>query len=265
MGTVFSTIKNKMYGKILYQAPNPPSYTQLPSEIEFIKGEESDSILASVFINNGVDTTILYSHGNACDMGDIYSSMKSLAIHLKTNIVLYDYPGYGQSSGTPNDVTISSGIEKVWEHYNKKIGGKWIIYGTSLGSGPSCHLASVLSNNTDPMKKSYAGLLLECPLSSVISAVIPEPISYTSSSLDSFPNYSYICNVDKPTFIIHGTEDRVIAHKSSESLANKIDQKYLYKFWSVEGAGHNDIQYVIGYDKFVAKVQKFIAHCVANA
>ncbi|KAG6585263.1 Alpha/beta hydrolase domain-containing protein 17A, partial [Cucurbita argyrosperma subsp. sororia] len=43
--------------------------------------------------------TVLYSHGNAADLGQIHHLLVQLSLHLGVNIMGYDYSGYGQSSG----------------------------------------------------------------------------------------------------------------------------------------------------------------------
>ncbi|CAN0838492.1 Alpha/beta hydrolase domain-containing protein 17B [Linum grandiflorum] len=43
--------------------------------------------------------TLLYSHGNAADLGQMYELFIELRAHLRVNIMCYDYSGYGASSG----------------------------------------------------------------------------------------------------------------------------------------------------------------------
>jgi len=41
--------------------------------------------------------------------------------------------------------------------------------------------------------------------------------------------------------IVHGTVDSIISFKDGEKLANKVKKEYLYEFYGIEGANHNDI------------------------
>ena len=43
--------------------------------------------------------TIIFSHGNATDIGQMRDFLLDLRKRLKVNIVAYDYSGYGLSSG----------------------------------------------------------------------------------------------------------------------------------------------------------------------
>ncbi len=47
----------------------------------------------------GANRTLLFSHGNAEDLGMMYKRMKDLALVLCVNILAYDYTGYGLSKG----------------------------------------------------------------------------------------------------------------------------------------------------------------------
>ncbi|KAF1742715.1 hypothetical protein MXB_5338, partial [Myxobolus squamalis] len=89
--------------------------------------------------------TILYSHGNASDLGHHYNILMELGIFLNCNIVSYDYSGYGLSTGVPSEQNIIKNIEKVYNFMvqNLKIEKHSIIlYGHSLGSVPTINLAS---------------------------------------------------------------------------------------------------------------------------
>ncbi|KQJ95292.1 hypothetical protein BRADI_3g16300v3 [Brachypodium distachyon] len=43
--------------------------------------------------------TVLYSHGNAADLGQLYDLFVQLKVNLKVNLMGYDYSGYGASTG----------------------------------------------------------------------------------------------------------------------------------------------------------------------
>ncbi|CAN0838491.1 Alpha/beta hydrolase domain-containing protein 17B [Linum grandiflorum] len=63
--------------------------------------------------------TLLYSHGNAADLGQMYELFIELRAHLRVNIMCYDYSGYGASSG--------KNIDKI-RHVNCPV---LVIHGTS--------------------------------------------------------------------------------------------------------------------------------------
>lgn len=59
----------------------------------------------------------------------------------------YDYSGYGASSGKPSEVNTYADIEAVYQCLQTEYGVSqedMILYGQSVGSGPTLHLASRL-------------------------------------------------------------------------------------------------------------------------
>ena len=59
--------------------------------------------------------TILFSHGNACDLSSIYPFLIDLSTQLKADVVAYDYSGYGRSEGSPSEEEIYSDVEQVMD------------------------------------------------------------------------------------------------------------------------------------------------------
>ena len=61
-----------------------------------------------------------------------------LGTRLKVNIMSYDYCGYGQSSGKPNESNLNKACfacyEKMKERYNLRP-EQIILYGQSIGTG----------------------------------------------------------------------------------------------------------------------------------
>ena len=87
--------------------------------------------------------TILYSHGNAEDLSGLRYRLPQFPAH-GYGIIAYDYEGYGASGGTPSEENVYRDAERVWRYLveEKKIPAERIVlYGRSLGSGPSCYLA----------------------------------------------------------------------------------------------------------------------------
>ena len=64
--------------------------------------------------------------------------IKCLGTRLKVNIMSYDYCGYGQSSGKPNESNLNKACfacyEKMKERYNLRP-EQIILYGQSIGTG----------------------------------------------------------------------------------------------------------------------------------
>lgn len=98
----------------------------------------------------GATYTIIYSHGNATDIGAMFVMFAMMALSLKVNVVGYDYTGYGASMKNnvrPTERQTYKDIETVynWCVETKLVtdpAKEVILYGQSVGSGPSVYLAS---------------------------------------------------------------------------------------------------------------------------
>lgn len=58
----------------------------------------------------------------------------------------YEYPGYGQSSGSPSDINVIKCIKLGYQFLVQELGfhaTKIIVYGYSIGSGPSVTLVRI--------------------------------------------------------------------------------------------------------------------------
>jgi len=172
--------------------------------------------------------TILYSHGNAEDLGhaaDLYDQLQQRGFGL----VAYDYPGYGQSSGTPSQQSCQRAIQTVWDHLRAAgvSADSIILVGRSVGSGPSTWLAA---------KQQPAGLILISPFTSIHAVRIPIPIFLG----DKFPNLKIISRTSTPLLVIHGELDELIDSSHGRKLvaASPATDK---AFYLVPNADHNNI------------------------
>ena len=66
--------------------------------------------------------TILFSHGNAEDLGMIYDWFLQLSIELNVNIFSYDYAGYGQSTRIePTEASVFADIESAFAYMQREL------------------------------------------------------------------------------------------------------------------------------------------------
>ena len=137
--------------------------------------EEEEYYIPAFFLRRkGAKVTILFSHGNAEDLGMMYRRMKDMAMIFCANILAYDYTGYGLSKPThisPSEAMCYRNIEAAYHHLTQVMkipSNEIILYGRSLGSGPSCHLAK----KTAVEGESVAGLILHSPFLSIYRIVL---------------------------------------------------------------------------------------------
>lgn len=186
--------------------------------------------------------TILYSHANAEDLGCIYPWCKYLAKHLKVNIFAYDYTGYGlaKDQGPPNENQCYADIDAAYDYlrYHLDIPASQIVlYGRSLGSGPSCYLAAETSLATD--EDTVGGLILHAPFLSVFRIVLESGCTLMG---DQFPNIDFVPSIDTPTLLIHGKVDKVVPVSHSMSIYQALAPESKTPPLFIEDMGHNNVQ-----------------------
>jgi len=186
----------------------------------------------------GATLTFLFSHGNAEDLGMMYGRMKEMARVLGVNVLAYDYTGYGLSSGQPSEEMCYRNIEAAYNYLriDRNIPSSHIIlYGRSLGSGPSCHLAKLTADKGE----SVAGLILHSPFLSIYRIVMDVGFSLVG---DMFRNKDNAQGIRCPVLIIHGTKDEVVPFWHGDELLRSFPtQCRAEPFWA-DGLGHNSIE-----------------------
>lgn len=106
-----------------------------------------------------------------------------------------------------------------------------LLFGRSLGSGPTIDLAARLG-------KSCGGVVLISGLASCLRVVLGS--SHKSLKFDMFQNIDKIDKILVPVFCVHGTLDNVVPFEHGLELCRKA--KYpLLPLW-VRDAGHNNLE-----------------------
>ncbi len=172
--------------------------------------------------------TILWSHGNAQNLASLTFTMDGLH-QMGFGVMAYDYPGYGESSGEPSEEGCYVAVRMAYDFLLEKetMPEQIVLIGQSVGTGPTCHLASEVPNG---------GVILISPFLSAFRVMTKIPLFPG----DRFNNLTRIREFDTPLLIIHGQNDQVIPQWHGQRLyeESKSESK---TFVSVENAGHNDL------------------------
>ena len=188
--------------------------------------------------------TILFSHGNAEDLGMMFGRMKELAKKLSVNIMAYDYTGYGMSlplGEKPSENMLYRNIDAAYEYLTqvrKAPPSSIILYGRSLGGGPACYLAA----KTAMQGQSVGGLILHSAFLSVYKVVTDMNGLDMRMVGDMFHNEKRAKNIRCPTIIIHGKRDVVVPFWHAPRLLSAIPPECRWKPLYVEDLGHNSIE-----------------------
>ncbi len=224
---------------VVFQPPRC-AYDAHLDDLIWLKTESHRLFPALHFSVNNSQLTILYSHGNAEDLGLTRPWLILLAKELNINLMTYEYEAYGLSKGTEASETLC--YENIDAAYAYLINrgthpSNIVLFGRSLGSGPSCYLANRLAGTGI----NIGGLILQSPLLSVFRVLID--LRFTLPG-DMFPNIDYITGVKCPVLVIHGTADEVVPFWNGESLFLAIPDEWKANPLWIHGAGHNDVEKV---------------------
>ncbi|XVE85676.1 hypothetical protein DITRI_Ditri17bG0109900 [Diplodiscus trichospermus] len=259
MGTATSS----MAAKFAFFPPDPPSYKIVVDEasgkmrisdvsqrenVEVLKlsTKRGNEIVAMYVKNPSASLTVLYSHGNAADLGQMYHIYTELSVHLNVNLMGYDYSGYGQSSGKPSEQDTYADIEAAYKCLEETYGVKQedtILYGQSVGSGPALELATRLPN--------LRAVILHSPILSGLRVMYPVKRTFW---FDIYKNIDKIPLVDCPVLVIHGTEDEVVDFSHGKQLWELCKEKY-EPLW-LKGGNHCNLEL---YPEYLRHLRKFIS------
>ncbi|KAK4369843.1 hypothetical protein RND71_009318 [Anisodus tanguticus] len=248
--------------KFAFFPPDPPTYEVSKDEdngrvcfsgitadknvnVHLLDTKGGNKIVATFWKHPNGRFTLLYSHANAADLGQMIDLFVELRAHLRVNIMCYDYSGYGGSSGKPSEFNTYHDIEAVYNCLKSEYSIKQediILYGQSVGSGPTLHLASHLQR--------LRAIVLHSAILSGIRVLYPVKMTFW---FDIFKNIDKIQKVSCPVLVIHGTSDEVVDFSHGKQLWELAKEKY-DPLW-VEGGGHSNLE---TFPEYIKHLHKFI-------
>jgi len=202
------------------------------TEVE-IETSNGDRITSWWHPPENTESVVIFFHGNGSSVYDgrfIYEHL----IAQGFGVLGAEYPGYPDSSGTPNQTSIISAAHAQYDFIaGQGVSGESIhIYGTSLGAAVASQLAAT---------RKTGKLVLEAPFNSMLDMVkMRMPIfGFKPLVKDKWESDKQLENIDVPILWLHGTEDRVIPHSEGLKLYNGYNGK---KFeFTIVGDSHVDL------------------------
>jgi pimeloyl-ACP methyl ester carboxylesterase len=173
----------------------------------------------------------LFLHGNAGNVTHRAAHIQEI-VAAGSSVLVLDYRGYGRSSGTPTEQGLYRDSEAGYifllgKGYRSE---RIILQGESLGTAVAIDLAS---------RRPCAGLILEAPFTSA-SDVAGIVVPYVGPLLvRSFNSVAKMPWIRAPKFFMHGDHDQIVPYRLGQQLFSAAQEPKT--FWTVPGAGHNDI------------------------
>jgi fermentation-respiration switch protein FrsA (DUF1100 family) len=176
---------------------------------------------------------VLLAHGNGGNLSHRGKAAAELRAALGAGVLMFDYPGYGNSTGRPSEAGCYAAGEAAYQWLTgvQQIpANRIILCGESLGGGTAVELAT---------RHEHRALVLVFSFTDLPSAAKYHfPFLPTRTLMSTrFDNLSKIGRCHRPVFLIHGTDDRVVPFDHAERLlAAANEPKQLLR---VEGGGHD--------------------------
>ena len=197
------------------------SWTEPPEELHaqdvWLSLADGTRIHAWWCVPDGWEPTkgaVLYSHGNAGNLSHRAEGVRRWLALLGRAVLLYDYPGYGRSTGKPSERGCIASADAGFDWIVKAQGvtpEQVVLHGGSLGCALAIELATRLP---------YRALILVSPFTSVPSMARKQYPWLPAGPFirNRFDNLARIGKTRGRLFLAHGTADRYVPFTMGEQV-----------------------------------------------
>lgn len=165
------------------------------------------------------DNVLLFFHGNA---GNISHRRDSIEIfhRLGLNVFIFDYRGYGQSEGKPDEQGLYRDANAAWHYLTEDKGfdaDSIILFGRSLGGAVAAKLAAEVQAQ---------GLMLESTLSSAreFAREVFKILSRLVVIRYDFNTLKHIQKVNCPVLVLHSPDDEIMPYRLGRKVYESANQ-----------------------------------------
>jgi hypothetical protein len=192
---------------------------------------------------------IMFCHGNAGNISHRLDNIR-LLLENKLQVFIFDYRGYGKSSGKPSEKGLYLDGLAAYdylvqeEHFPPD---HIILFGRSLGASIAIDVSlkrdarSIIIEGAFTSTKDMAKTLL---LFNLLSPLLPA----------HYDNLKKVAHVNLPKLIIHSEDDEIVPFSMGQKLFDA--SKAPRYFFRLKGAGHNDT-YVVGGEEYFQTIVSF--------
>lgn len=197
----------------------------------------------------------IHFHGNACDIGQISICAGRESQAFNAHYLIVEYPAYGISHGSPNEVVFNEIALAVHEFITETLhipSHQIVIIGRSIGTGPACFLAGHLQS----IGKAPFALMLQSPFASINDAASDLLGGISCCLINRWENHYYLVNdqqlsstIKCPVLFIHADQDKIINISHSQTLHEQrlklglLSSLYIQKSDAIYIKGHNYFDY----------------------
>lgn len=198
---------------------------------------------------SGNSALMLFCHGNAGNISHRLDNIRRLH-DTGLDVFIFDYRGYGQSSGRISESGFYLDAEAAYALALKHAAArklKLIIFGRSLGGIAAVHIGA---------RYTCSGLILESTFTNMADMAqvhfpLPVPRGVVSHRFNALEK---IGRINAPILFFHGDIDNIVPVQLGRELFHAA--RGPKEFVTIEGAGHNDT-YLVASRAYFDKIRDF--------
>jgi fermentation-respiration switch protein FrsA (DUF1100 family) len=226
----------------------------LPLEDVWFQAEDGTRLFGWYVQPAAASPVLLWCHGNA---GNLIHRLENLGelYRLGLSVFIFDYRGYGRSSGTPSEEGLYQDALAAYGYLTGTRGvrpERLILFGRSLGASVAGEVAS---------RKPAAGLILESPFPSFAAMARAHYLGLPMHWLLSgrFPLEERLKAVTMPVLVIHGDRDDIVPIELGRRVFEAAREPK--SFYVIRGADHNNT-YHVGGRAYFSRLKRFVDEVV---
>lgn len=232
-------------GRLLWQTPQSVGWAYQNLTIS-VGRETTHAWFIPAAYGRGV---VLFSHGNAGTMADRLESIKVFR-DLGFDVLIYDYGGYGMSSGRASEKRCYADARAMWRYLTEERGvppERIVLFGRSVGGAVAADLAAEA--------KPGAVILESTFLSGVRLGQETFPFLPVGLLLrHRFHNDRKAPKITAPILIVHSPEDEIVPFRHGKTLYELANAPK--SFLEIHG-GHNE-GFLLSLTQYKTGLQSFL-------
>lgn len=220
-------------GREIHSTPHEHGMDYQALTLNTADGERLDAWFVPAPQAQGV---VLILHGNA---GNLSHRMDSIAMfhRLGYGVLIFDYRGYGRSSGKPSEAGLYRDAQTAWTHLTRQRGiahDRIVLFGESLGGAVAAWLAAQLGPQEWP-----GALVLASAFTSVpdLAADLYPWLPARALARLRYDTRSALAQSRSPVLVAHSPDDEIIPFRHGKALFEAAPEPKV--FLRLAG-GHND-------------------------
>jgi fermentation-respiration switch protein FrsA (DUF1100 family) len=209
------------------------------------------------FVPGSGDLTLLWFHGNAGNISHRIDNLSLLRRRLGVSVFIFDYRGYGRSEGKASEKGTYLDAQAALDYLRSRddvgpdLERKLVLFGRSLGCAVAVQMAT---------RHNVYAVILESAFTS-IRAMAERAYPYVPVGVlilmvqARYDSLSKIGDVHSPLMVLHGDRDEIAPMELGRELFDAANEPK--RFYTIEGAGHNDT-YIVGGEAYLDALKAFV-------